>query len=263
MNTLRDAARLALDHADPKRKIETVYEMATKWQAGDLVDLGLAFAQVYPGRNQKLELRSASNMPKRGRGMSRANRAALLHALAHIELNAVNLACDLIARYEEPVMPNDYYDDWVQIAKEEARHFSLLSDRLKTIGMSYGSLPAHDGLWEAATRTSHNLLARLAVVPLVLEARGIDVTPRMIANMKKAHDIQTAATLTLIYKDEIRHVAIGKKWFNYICETKSVDPEETWQCLVKQHFNGKLKPPFNHEGREAAGFLNREYENLT
>ena len=199
-------------------------------------------------------------MPKRGRDYSTENRIALLHALSHIEFNAMNLACDLVARFADPILPRAFYDDWVLVAEQEAEHFDLLSTRLNTFGINYGDLPAHDGLWDAARSTSHDLLARLAVVPLVLEARGLDISPLMINRMNKAKDFETAAILEKIYEDEIGHVMIGKRWFNFLCEEKQFNSKETWQKLVKLYFTGKIKPPFNHNARKKAGFLEREYE---
>ncbi len=192
-------------------------------------------------------------MPKRGKAGSETGRIALLHALAHIELNAIDLACDIIARFAGLELPSAYFDDWVKVASEEGLHFSLLSKRLKELGSCYGQHPGHDGLWEAAQETGHDLLARLAIVPLVLEARGLDVTPTMIKNLRKAGDIQSAEILERIYIDEIGHVAIGQRWFQHLCAEEGLEPEETWQGLVKKHFKGSLKPPFNDEARQLAG----------
>ena len=192
-------------------------------------------------------------MPKRGKAGSETSRIALLHALAHIELNAIDLACDIIARFAGLELPGNFYDDWVRVGAEEGLHFSLLSRRLKQLGSYYGQHPGHDGLWEAAQETAYDLLARLAIVPLVLEARGLDVTPTMINNLRKANDIESAEILERIYQDEIGHVAIGQRWFQHICSERGLEPEETWQELVKKHFKGTLKPPFNDEARQLAG----------
>jgi uncharacterized ferritin-like protein (DUF455 family) len=192
-------------------------------------------------------------MSKRGKAGSPTGRIALLHALAHIELNAVDLACDIIARFSVHELPRSYYDDWVKVASEEGLHFSLLAKRLRELGSSYGEHPGHDGLWEAAQETAHDLLARLAIVPLVLEARGLDVTPMMMKNLRKAGDMPSADILERIYSDEIGHVAIGQRWFLHLCNQNSLEPETTWQGLVKKHFKGALKPPFNDEARQLAG----------
>ena len=151
-------------------------------------------------------------MPRRRNFGSQAGRIALIHALAHIELNAIDLAWDIIARFHDNRLPRAFYDDWVGVAAEEAEHFALLADRLAALGAAYGDLPAHDGLWEAAAATAHDLLARLAIVPLVLEARGLDVTPEMILRLERADDTASAAILGRIYQDEIGHVAVGMRW---------------------------------------------------
>ncbi|MGE0260138.1 MAG: ferritin-like domain-containing protein, partial [Alphaproteobacteria bacterium] len=152
---------------------------------------------------------------------------------------------------------------WVTVAAEEAEHFSLLSARLAGLGLVYGDLPAHDGLWEAAAATAHDVLARLAVVPLVLEARGLDVTPEMIARLDRAGDDKSAAVLDRIYRDEIGHVAAGRRWFEWFCARQEREPLATFQALVRRHFSGALKPPFNRRAREEAGFAAAYYENLT
>jgi uncharacterized ferritin-like protein (DUF455 family) len=199
-------------------------------------------------------------MPKRSAGGNAAKRAALIHALAHIELNAIDLAWDLIARFGTEAMPRAFFDDWVKVADEEALHFELLSARLSELGAAYGDLPAHDGLWEAAITTSQDLLARLAVVPLVLEARGLDVTPATIADMQRAGDAASAALLERIYQDEIGHVAAGMRWFEHFARADGHDPQRYWQALLRQHFRGVLRPPFNDTARAAAGMPGAYYQ---
>ena len=193
-------------------------------------------------------------MPKRRAGGAPAGRIALLHALAHIELNAIDLAWDIVARFAHDHLPREFCDDWVTVAVEEAAHHTLLAERLAAFGAAYGDLPAHDGLWQAAAATAHDLLARLAVVPLVLEARGLDVTPAMIARLDRFGDDASAAVLRRIYSDEIGHVATGMRWFSFLCARRGLPPSETYHDLVRRHFKGALKPPFNHTAREAAGF---------
>lgn len=193
-------------------------------------------------------------MPRRRGGGSPAGRIALLHALAHIELNAIDLAWDLIARFAAAELPQEFYNDWVGVAAEEAEHHVLLAERLGAFGACYGDLPAHDGLWQAAEATSHDLLARLAVVPLVLEARGLDVTPTMIARLDRLGDAESAAVLRRIYDDEIGHVATGIRWFEFLCARDALPPAETYRALVRRYFKGVLKPPFNDAARTAAGF---------
>ncbi len=201
-------------------------------------------------------------MPKRRAGGSHAGRIALLHALAHIELNAIDLAWDIVARFANEDLPRGFYDDWVTVAAEEAEHHALLSARLGDFGAAYGDLPAHDGLWEAAAETAHDLLARLAVVPLVLEARGLDVTPDMIARLDRLGDAESAAILRRIYEDEIGHVATGRRWFDFVCGRRDTDPVATFHTLVRRHFRGGLKRPFNDAARAAAGLGAALYEPL-
>jgi uncharacterized ferritin-like protein (DUF455 family) len=199
-------------------------------------------------------------MPRRRAAGSREGRVALLHALAHIELNAIDLAWDLIARFGASDLPSSFYDDWVAVADEEAKHFSLLAARLRSFGARYGDLSAHGGLWEAAEATAGDVLARLAVVPLVLEARGLDVTPAMIGRLARAGDHDSAALLEIILADEIGHVAAGARWFRWECARRGLDPATTYRDLVRRHFRGALKPPFNEAARTAAGMEPAFYE---
>jgi len=247
-----------LTTAAPGAKAAAAREMAVTWRQGSL-PLGMAAPPDRPARPERPELRRPGDMPKRRATGSRENRAALLHALAHIELNAIDLACDILARFPQADMPRDFHDDWVSVADEEAKHFGLLADRLASLGAAYGGLPAHDGLWQAAEETAGDLLARLAIVPLVLEARGLDVTPKMIGDLKRAGDEESAAVLAVIYEEEIGHVAIGRRWFLFECERRSLDPAQAWADLVRRHFRGNLKPPFNDKARIAAGLVPAEY----
>src|SRR6185437_15351723 len=162
-------------------------------------------------------------------GGSRAGRIALLHALAHIELNAIDLALDMLARFGRAELPRQFCDEWLAVAAEEAEHHALLAARLAALGAAYGDLPAHDGLWQAAAATAHDPLARLAIVPLVLEARGLDVTPEMIERLDRVGDAESAAILRRIYADEIGHVATGRRWFGWLCAKRSLPPVATWQ----------------------------------
>ena len=201
-------------------------------------------------------------MPKRRNFGSPTGRLALLHALAHIELNAIDLAWDIVARFAGADLPREFYDDWVGVAAEEAEHFALLASRLEALGSGYGALPAHDGLWEAAAATATDLLARLAVVPLVLEARGLDVTPEMRLRLERAGDAESAAILERIYRDEIGHVAVGVRWFELLCRARGLDPAATYRDRVQRYFAGALKPPFNREARDRAGFSAAYYEQI-
>jgi uncharacterized ferritin-like protein (DUF455 family) len=192
-------------------------------------------------------------VPRRKINRGVAGRAALLHAIAHIELNALDLAWDLIGRFGSSDLPRSFFDDWVKVADEEALHFTLVVDRMATLGLRYGDLEAHDGLWEAALDTQEDLLARLAVVPLVLEARGLDVTPTMIAKLRAADDPDSAAVLDRIYRDEIGHVAAGVRWFHFVARQRGLDATAIWPVLVAGHFKGQVKPPFNLAARDQAG----------
>ncbi len=192
------------------------------------------------------------DVPRRRPGTA-AGRRAILHAIAHIELNAVDLHLDILARFTHVPMPPGFADDWVQAADEEAKHFTLLADRLEAMDSFYGDLPAHAGMWRAAEDTANDLEARLAVVPMVLEARGLDVTPGMIALLEKADDSMTVAALKTIYAEEVAHVAYGSKWFHFLCGRHENDPKAQFHKLVRKYFHGALKPPFNVEKRAEAG----------
>jgi len=202
-------------------------------------------------------------MPRRRNLAAPAGRLALIHALAHIELNAIDLGWDIVARFSGVGLPRGFFDDWVAVAAEEAEHFVLLRARLGALGSEYGELPAHDGLWEAAAATAGDLLARLAVVPLVLEARGLDVAPEMIRRLEQAGDSESAALLRRIYRDEIGHVAVGARWFDHLCRERGLDPGTIFQDRVRRHFTGALKPPFNRAARDAAGFPSAYYAPLS
>ncbi len=194
---------------------------------------------------------------------SEHGRIALLHALAHIELNAIDLALDIVARFASVRVPLSFYDGWMQVAFEEAKHFDLLRRRLAALGAAYGDLPAHDGLWQAATDTSNDLNARLAIVPLVLEARGLDITPSLITKMLQTGDVESADILGIIYTDEQKHVAVGAKWFRFFCAKDGVDPAMRFQQLVRSNFRGQLKPPFNERARAAAGMTPSFFRSLS
>lgn len=260
--SLAAMARRVLETAVPSEKAASARAMAALWQDGAIAATGSSMPPARPARPARPELRPPREMPRRGKGFSEAGRTALLHALAHIELNAIDLACDILARFAAADLPRDFFDDWARVADEEALHFTLLHDRLAALGADYGDLPAHDGLWEAAEKTAHDLLARLAVVPLVLEARGLDVTPSMIDNLRRAGDGDSAAVLERIYADEIGHVAIGRRWFEWEAARRKLDPEPAWRALVRAHYGATLKGPFNREARDRAGLPASYYEPL-
>jgi uncharacterized ferritin-like protein (DUF455 family) len=252
--TLAEAAVAVLQTADPELKARRTRETADAWRRGEIAAVGTGVPPARPARPERPPLMAPRQVPRRRISAGPRGRIALLHAIAHIELNAIDLAWDLIARFAGPDLPRSFADDWVKVADEEAKHFGLLSGRLQDLGARYGDLPAHDGLWQAAEATAHDLLARLAVVPLVLEARGLDVTPAMIAKLETAGDGASAAILETIYRDEIGHVAIGRQWFEWLCGTRGLAPGPAWQDQVRRHFRGALKPPFNEAARAAAGF---------
>jgi uncharacterized ferritin-like protein (DUF455 family) len=259
--SLTGGAVAILATADPAAKASASRRLADIWNAGEL-EVGDAAPPPRPARPARPQLRPPKEMPKRRAFGSLAGRIALLHAIAHIELNAIDLAWDIIARFSREPLPRGFFDDWVGVAAEEALHFELLAQRLADFGAHYGDLPAHDGLWESAAATADDLLARLAVVPLVLEARGLDVTPEMAATLDRVGDSQSAAVLRRIYRDEIGHVAVGVRWFDELCRARGLIPEETFRERVGRYFKGELKPPFNREARAAAGFPARYYEPL-
>lgn len=241
----------------PAAKIRAARAAARAWRRGALAH---AFDVAMPGRPARPpapSLLPANRMPKRGKAGSTRSRIAMLHALAHIEYGAIDLAFDMAGRFGTG-LPRGFVDDWIGVGADEAIHFALLDRRLRTLGSHYGALPAHDGLWEAASETAHDLLARLAVVPMVLEARGLDVTPALVAAFERAGDARSAAILGRIYRDEIRHVAAGARWFESICESRQFAPVPHWQRLIRTYFRGALKPPFNDSARGEAG-LSREY----
>jgi uncharacterized ferritin-like protein (DUF455 family) len=244
---------------DPAAKAAASRALAAAWADGGM-PIGDAVPPPRPARPDRPLLRPPREMPKRRAFGSQAGRTALLHALAHIELNAIDLGWDIVARFADEGLPRGFFDDWVGVAVEEAGHFTLLTGRLAAFGASYGDLPAHDGLWEAAAATAGDLVARLAIVPLVLEARGLDVTPQMAVRLEQAGDPGSAAILRHIYQQEIGHVAVGVRWFERICRARGLAPEQFFRECVGRCFKGDLKPPFNHAARAAANFPARYYD---
>jgi uncharacterized ferritin-like protein (DUF455 family) len=238
--------------AAPEEKCALTRCFAAAWRAGAIAEVGLAAMPERPARPAAPVLLPPREMPRR-RAHGPKGRLALLHAVAHIELNAIDLAWDLIGRFTQDALPRGFHDDWVAVAADEARHFELLSGRLAALGAAYGDLPAHGGLWLSARRTAHDLLARLAVVPLVLEARGLDVTPGMASSLRAAGDAESAAVLDLIYAEEIGHVAAGRRWFEALCTARGLAPDAAFRDLVARHHGAPPKPPFNHEARARAG----------
>lgn len=209
---------------------------------------------MQPGRPLKPELVRPRDVPSRGLG-SVEGRAALCHAVAHIEFNAINLALDAGLRFAG--MPEAYYADWLSVAQDEARHFLMMRERLIQLGYDYGDFSAHNGLWEAAEKTTEDVLVRMACVPRVLEARGLDVTPNLINRLREVGDLDTMAVLNVILSEEVRHVEIGTRWFRHCCEARALDPAPTFRRLLAEH-GIILRPPFNHAARQRAGFLPEE-----
>ena len=213
-----------------------------------------------PGRPARPALVDASRVARRRPG-SEEGRAALVHAIAHIEFNAINLALDAAYRFRG--MPRQYYLDWLSVAVDEARHFLMLRKRLRKMGRDYGDFPAHNGLWEMAEKTADSCLKRMALVPRVLEARGLDVTPGMIERLDSAGDAETVAALEVILAEEVRHVAVGTEWFRYCCGLEKLEPLETFLELLRDYYAGSLRGPFNLDARYEAGFSKDEMEALT
>lgn len=256
MTGVAAAIREVLTADDPAAKVKLARRVARDWRLGRLrFEFDVAMPDR-PARPAAPELLPPAAMPRRGQG-SAHGRVALIHALAHIEYSAIDLAFDMAGRFGAR-FPRAFVDDWLAVGADEAMHFALLDRRLRSLGSHYGALPAHDGLWEAAADTAHDPLARLAVVPMVLEARGLDVTPATQARFERAGDTATARILARILADEIRHVATGTRWFAHGCQQARFPVAETWQRLVSTYFHGKLKPPFNDSARDAAG-LTREF----
>lgn len=264
--SLAERAVQVLNTADGRAKTALSHRHAAEWRAaraaGTPLPIGIAPPPDRPARPAKPDLLPPREVPRR-RPNSPTGRIALLHAVAHIELNAVDLHWDIIARFADQPMPLGFYDDWVQAADDESKHFNLLCDCLERLGSHYGAMPAHAFMWQAAEDTAHDFLGRLAVVPMVLEARGLDVTPGMITLFEGAGDAEAVAALNTIYAEEVAHVAYGSKWFNWLCGRAGDDPKEVFHQLVRKYFHGTLKPPFNEEKRAEAGLPPDFYWPLT
>ncbi len=274
--SLAAAAIEVLLTGDPAAKAAASRQAAAAWREGSL-SLEQASAVTPPARPKRPDrplLIDPRQMPRRSKGQSLNGRIALLHAVAHIELNAVDLAWDIVARFaplaapESPPsggdwLPRGFFDAWVTVGDDEARHFTLVAGRLQELGATYGDLPAHDGLWKASQDTAGDLLARLAIVPMVFEARGLDVTPPMIQGLRRAGDQASADILQIIHDDEIGHVGAGVDWFDHVCRCRGIaDPMATWQDLVRTYYGQALKRPFNADSRSRAGMDPALYEPL-
>jgi uncharacterized ferritin-like protein (DUF455 family) len=263
MPELRQSALELLATTDPHLKVSGIRQLFDAYHAGQVllsVDLDLdAGMFCIPGRPQKPDLVPPLEVPKRAMNTDQG-RASLLHSLAHIEFNAMNLALDAIWRFKG--MPASYYEDWLKVTKEEAYHFSLLEAYLKQMGYMYGDFLAHNSLWEMVERTTDAVIARMALVPRTMEARGLDAVPMIRERFKQIKDIQAVEILEIILKDEIGHVLIGNKWFNFLCEKNNLSAITTYKELARKYRAPVLRGPFNLEGRKQAGFTNEELDLL-
>jgi uncharacterized ferritin-like protein (DUF455 family) len=260
--SLFDAARACLDAAFPDEKVALTQTYAAAHARGELlVDPAASAPQSIrmPGRPERPRLVPARDLPQRGIG-SPEGRAAFIHAIAHIEFNAIDLAWDAVYRFRG--LPVQFYSDWVNVANDESRHFVLLRDRLRDLGHQYGDFDAHNGLWEMAEKTAHDGLARMALVPRVLEARGLDVTPGMIAKLRNLGDTASVEILELILAEEVAHVAAGSRWYRWYCERAALEPRSTFRRLLAEYAGPVLRGPFNHQARLQAGFDAEEIADL-
>ncbi|MBD3671447.1 MAG: ferritin-like domain-containing protein [Gammaproteobacteria bacterium] len=254
---LFDAAAECLDARDPGHKASLTHNTARRWSNGELdrVAEHPAKPEVEAGIPERPVLVPPRKLHSR-KLQTREGHAALIHSICHIEFNAINLAWDAVYRFRD--MPTDFYDGWVRVADEEATHFEMLRQHLNSLGFDYGDFDAHNGLWEMAQKTAHDPLVRMALVPRVLEARGLDVTPAIMEKLSAVGDDSAVAILELILRDEVGHVEIGSHWFQYLCRQRGQNPEPTFRELLKQYMKGRLKGPFHKEARLRAGFSEQE-----
>ena len=262
MTSLFDAAAQCLAATDPGEKVALTHRHAAAFARGGLhipADAPPPEPITMPGRPPRPQLVHPRQLPRRGLG-SAEGRAAFVHAIAHIELNAIDLGWDAVYRFRG--MPEAFYRDWVQVADDEARHFVLLRDRLRQMGRDYGDFDAHNGLWEMCEKTAHDGLARMALVPRVLEARGLDVTPGMITRLRDLGDTATVEILETILREEVAHVAAGSRWYRWYCGRAGVEPRARFRELLHEYAGGYLHGPFNIQARLLAGFDEDELESL-
>lgn len=261
MNPLFKAAAHCLMACEIEEKLRLTQQTARAWIDG-LLSLDCQYEPEpigEPGHPARPILVVPDQVPKRGLG-TEAGLCALVHAMAHIEFNAINLAWDAVYRFRD--LPESYYSDWILVAKEEAYHFQLLRTRLNELGTDYGEFTAHNGLWDMAKRTAHDPMVRMALVPRVLEARGLDVTPGIIKRLHQVGDKKTVAVLEIILRDEVGHVAIGSRWFKYFCQQRGLDSEQTFRELIGQYFTRQMCGPFDYAARQKAGFTVTELKAL-
>jgi len=258
---LYSALYQAIMQVQVERKCQLVDELVSDWMGGRLQrhdDGGIEPIDI-PGRPQRPSLVDPREVPRRTLATEQG-RVIMLHSFAHIEFNAINLALDAAYRFRE--MPDDFISDWLQVAREEVKHFRLLQDYLQQLGSFYGAYDAHNGLWDMVCKTRHDVLHRMALVPRVMEARGLDVTPGLMKKFAGIGDQQAVDILQVIYDEEIGHVAIGNRWYQYCCAQRELEPRNTFKKLIEQYFSGQLRGPFNHAARLQAGFEQDELEQL-
>jgi uncharacterized ferritin-like protein (DUF455 family) len=265
---MRERALQALLQCDPDEKAAAARALHELWVRGEVQlapDAELAEpmkaqgCSALPGRPARPLLVAPRDLPQRS-PQTPLGHAALIHAVAHIEFNAINLALDAVWRFRG--LPSDFYADWLRVAGEEALHFSLLQAHLRGLGHAYGDFEAHDGLWMMTTKTAHDVLARMALVPRLLEARGLDATPPMQARLARAGDQRAVEILDIILRDEIGHVEVGNRWFRHLCAQRGLDPVSHFKALAREHGAPRLKPPFNLQARQRAGFEEVELTGL-
>jgi len=259
MLELRQTALEILVITDPKTKVDRVKQLFSDYhQQSITLDVSSTLNSedlALPGRPQKPELVPPLTVPKR-RMDTVDGRLSLLHSLAHIEFNAMNLALDAIWRFSD--MPAQYYEDWLKVAKEEAYHFSLIETHLQSVGVAYGDFPAHNSLWEMVERTSDAVIARMALVPRTMEARGLDAVPAIRDRFKQIKDAKVVEILEVILRDEVGHVLIGNQWFNFLCTKEGLSPIKVYKELARAYRAPVLRGPFNLEARRQAGFTVEE-----
>jgi len=261
MQSLSESIRHALLTADPREKVMATRKLVRDWRQGKLAWDFSAPMPYRPARPEKPELLPPNRMPKRGRGGSERGRIALWHSLAHIEFVAIDLALDMAGRFGAQ-RGRDFVDDFLIVAADEAMHYAIIARHLARMGAAYGDLPAHDGLWQSAEATMHDVGARLAIVPMVLEARGLDVTPATLDRVRASGDEAGARILARILADEIRHVRYGSDHFAKVACESGDSADELWQMMVTRYFRGQVKPPFNDSARQSAGLSRKAYEAL-
>lgn len=250
-------AEICLRASEAADKVRLTQDAAALWRSGEVParDAAEAVQVDFPGRPERPLLVEPRQLKQRGLG-SEQGRAALVHAVAHIEFNAINLAWDAVVRFTG--LPDDFYRDWALVAEEEAAHFAMMRERLAELGYEYGDFPAHNGLWEMAQRTASSPLERMALVPRVLEARGLDVTPGMIRRFQAIGDQRTVDCLEVILRDEVGHVEAGSRWFRFLCRQQGLEPEATYLDLIRRKLGGGIRCPLNLDARRRAGFEDSE-----